>query len=163
MTDVAQMWITAVPPFGEDDVGVLVGIDIRSDDPGQRLVAVLMNRGHEGEEGVFYLLPDDLSARYERTGDRLAVRLLARPEVVDQDLAGRDDALRGAVAGLPREADGWISLLRREIETDFVPDAGPDGRQPVLLIDHAGPAPLAELFAAFAQGEASFAVVNAFA
>ncbi|WP_208817498.1 hypothetical protein [Micromonospora echinofusca] len=156
------MWITAVPPFGDDDVGVLLGIDIQSDAPGQRLVSRLLNRGHEGEEGVFYLLADDLCARYERTDDRLAVSLLAWPEVVNAESADGDDAVRRAVDELPREVGGGrIVLLRREIVTDFVPEHGPDGSQPVLLVDHAGPAPLAALFAAFAEGDASFAVVNA--
>ncbi|MFJ6138375.1 hypothetical protein [Kitasatospora sp. NPDC092286] len=159
MSDAAQMWITAVPPFGPDERGVLIGIDLQTDDPGQLVISALTDRGHEGEEGVFYLLPDDLWARYERTGDRLAVRVLAWPESIDQQLAGGDDAFREAVAGLRRDdlVDGRVTLLRREIETDFL--AAPE--QGVLLVEHAGRATLPELFAAFEQGETGFAVIGA--
>lgn len=164
MSDAEQMWITAAPPFGPDEAGVLIAIDAAADDPGQRLVAALLDRGHEGEEGVFYLLPDDLRARCERNGGRLAVRLLAWPEVIDQE-AERTAELRAAAAALSRTdlVDGRVTLLRREIETDFLADTGPGEKQGVLLIGHAnaGPATPADLFAAFDQGDAGFAVVNA--
>ncbi|MFF4338823.1 hypothetical protein ACFY00_02655 [Kitasatospora sp. NPDC001540] len=53
-------------------------------------------------------------------------------------------------------------LPRRELATDFVPQERYGRRQPVLLIDHAGPAAsLEELFAAFERGEAGIAVLNA--
>ncbi|MGY5010566.1 hypothetical protein ACWCY6_21205 [Streptomyces sp. 900105755] len=44
-----------------------------SADPAERMACMLPDRGHEGEAGVRYLLPEDLSARYERTGNRLSV------------------------------------------------------------------------------------------
>ncbi|MEV6521304.1 hypothetical protein AB0M43_05070 [Longispora sp. NPDC051575] len=163
MSDEAQMWITAVPAFGPEDVGVLLGVDLEADDPGQRMVAALLDRGHEGEEGVFYLLPDDLTAHYDRRGDRLVVRLLASAEVIDQVRSGRDEAFAASVADL------WgaevfldrVTLVRREVESDFEPGAGPDGKQAVLLVDTAGPTTLPAVFGAFEEGEAGFTVVNA--
>ncbi|WP_199564921.1 hypothetical protein [Spongiactinospora rosea] len=163
MDDSARMWITAVPPFGPDDIGVLLALDLTSQDPGERMVSVLLNRGHEGEEGVFYLLPADLSARYERTGERLAVSLTASRKVLDHDLADQADSLRDHLAGLPSDDadDDRVTLLRRELVTDFVPAVVDGEKQAVLLIDHAGPAPLDELLSEFDQGEASLAVLYA--
>ncbi|MFI1016182.1 hypothetical protein [Streptomyces sp. NPDC020965] len=167
MDDSARAWISAIPPFGPDDVGVLLSLDLTSRDPGERMVAVLLNRGHEGEEGVFSLLPFDLSARYERTGGRLAVSVLASRQVLVDDLAGDTDddraALRAHLAGLPRDAadDDRVTLLRRELVTDFVPAERDGVKQPVLLIDHPGPAPLAELLSGFERGESGIAVLNA--
>lgn len=164
MSDAEQMWVTAVPPFGPDGVGVLLAIDLHTREPGERIVARLTGRGHEGRAGVFHLLPDDLWARYERTGDRLAVSVQAWPAAVEQEVR-EDGALRTALAALRGEAagDGRITLLRREIATDFVPESDHGGSQAVLLVEHGqpGPAALAELFAAFGRGEASFAVVDA--
>ncbi|MCX4659347.1 hypothetical protein [Streptomyces uncialis] len=162
MDDSARMWITAVPPFGPDDTGVLLALDHDSQDPGELTALALLDRGHEGEEGVFYLLPFDLAARYERVGDRLAVRITASREVLaDEPAGGRGPG--GPAAGLPPDADDAdrVTLLRRELVTDFVP-SGPDGeKQGVLLIDHPGPASLPELFARFERGESGFAVLNA--
>ncbi|MGW6915860.1 hypothetical protein ACWGB8_18895 [Kitasatospora sp. NPDC054939] len=172
MSDAAQIWITAVPPFGPDDEGVLIAVDLHSDDPGERLVADLTGAGHEGEEGVFYLLPGDLWARYERTGPRLAVSIAAWPDVLDQAVA-RNEALRPCLEALngagrvDGRMDGRVTLLRREIETDFLAGGDGDGdlgeKPAVLLIESGLPAPasLPELFAAFGRGEAAFAVVNA--
>ena len=159
MNDAAQMWITAVPPFGPTGRGVLIGIDLESEDPGQRTIAALGSLGHEGEEGVFYLLPEDLSARFERTGDRLAVRVLAWPTAIDQALASHDEAFRAAVSALSSAGlvDGRVTLLRREIETDF----STESEQAVLLIETTGPATLPELFAAFEEGETAFLVLAA--
>ncbi|QFZ19779.1 hypothetical protein [Saccharothrix syringae] len=165
MGDAEQMWITVVPPLedgGDDEAElVLIGIDPTSGDPGQQLVDVLLDRGHEGEEGVFYLLPFDLGVRYERDGDRLAVVLLTSPEVYDhmisqyrQDLAEAGAPLRDA----PLVEDGVV-LLRREIATDFDPATG-TGDQPVVLLLQDGPAAEAELFSAFDAGEAALAVVG---
>jgi hypothetical protein len=80
MGDAEQMWTTVVPALeGEEAELVVIGIDTRSDDPGQRAVEIIGARGYEGEEGVFYLLSFDLGMRYERDGDRLAVLLLTSP------------------------------------------------------------------------------------
>lgn len=163
MSETAQIWITAVPPLEPEERSVLIGLDIQSEDPGVRMVSALLDRGHEGEEGVFYLLPDDLWARYERVGSRLSVRLLAWPELIAQEAAGRDDAFRAAVAGLDQGelVDGRVTLLRREVETDFLAGGKPAEMPAVLLIDHAGPATLPELLAAVADGEAGIAVIGA--
>ncbi|MFJ5925782.1 hypothetical protein ACIQF6_24550 [Kitasatospora sp. NPDC092948] len=175
MDDSSRMWITAVPPFGPDDIGVLLSVDTDSADPGERLVCRLLDRGHEGEEGVFYLLPFDLSARYARTGDRLAVALVAPRAALDEETL--DEAVLGASVldeavldeGLA-EAEGrsgegpeeWVTLLRRELVTDFVPVEQDGEKQAVLLIDHLGPvASLDELFARFEAGESGIAVLNA--
>ncbi|MGW4382821.1 hypothetical protein [Kitasatospora sp. NPDC004531] len=155
MDDSSRMWITAVPPFGPDEVGVLLSVDSDSADPGERLACRLLGRGHEGEEGVFYLLPFDLAARCTRTADRLAVALVAPRSALDDEPAE-------TVRQLDETEDGWVTLLRRELVTDFVP-AEQDGEpQAVLLIDHAGPVgSLAELFARFEEGESGIAVLNA--
>ncbi|MDT0266659.1 hypothetical protein RM844_10180 [Streptomyces sp. DSM 44915] len=164
MDDEERVWITAVPPFGPAEVGVLLAVDVGTADVGERLTHRLLNRGHEGEEGVFYLLADDLAARYERAGGRLAVSLLAHRSSLAAELAADGDAeLAAGLAALPTDPvdPARVRLLRREITTDFDP-AGPDAEpSPVLLIDHLGPAPLPELFAAFGRGEASLAVLPA--
>lgn len=163
MDDSPGIWITAVPAFDPDDIGVLLALDEGSADPGERMVSVLLNRGHEGEEGVFYLLPHDLSARYERTGDRLAVSLMASRQVLLHDLADHPGGLAEQLADLPCDAadEDRVALIRREIATDFVPAEVDGDKQAVLLIDHAGPAVLEELFARFDEGEAGIAVLNA--
>lgn len=158
-----RIWITDVPPFGPEETGVLLGVDVTSEDPGERMVCVLLNRGHEGEEGVFYLLPFDLSARYERDGDRLSVSVLASRQVLAADLADRTDTLHEHLAALATDPadDDRVILLRRTLVTDFVPPERDGVKQPVLLVDHVGPATLVELFAQFHEGEAGFAVLNA--
>ncbi|MFD5562839.1 hypothetical protein [Kitasatospora griseola] len=162
MDDSSRMWITAVPPFGPDDVGVLLSVDTDSADPGERIAGQLLNRGHEGEEGVFYLLPFDLSARYARTGDRLAVTLVAPRAVLGEELAEQAELL-DAFADAPTEGeDEWVTLLRRELVTDFVPAEQDGEKQAVLLIDHVGPVDaLAGLFDRFEAGESGIAVLNA--
>ncbi|MFJ1790269.1 hypothetical protein [Kitasatospora griseola] len=155
MDDSSRMWITAVPPFGPDDVGVLLSVDTDSADPGERIACRLLDRGHEGEEGVFYLLPFDLAARYARTGDRLAVTLVAPRAVVDEEPGGTAEQLG-------EHEEGWVALLRRELVTDFVPEEQGGEKQAVLVIDHLGPAAsLEELFAGFEAGESGIAVLNA--
>ncbi|WP_406253490.1 hypothetical protein OH786_34240 [Streptomyces atratus] len=85
----AELWIGAVPSLGPGGRDVFLGLGSHADEPGARLARLLLDRGHEGEEGVFYLLPEDLAARYERTGDRLAVTLLARRDVLAHSLRAR--------------------------------------------------------------------------
>lgn len=165
MDDLTRMWISTIPALAPESREVILDLDQASADPAERMVCLLLNRGHEGEDGVFYLLPDDLAARYERSGDRLAVTVTAHRDVLAHDLAAYGEELRDALDGLPRVAsDGGelVVLLRREISTDFVP-AEQDGEpQPVLLLDHVGgpvgPADPAHLFE---SGDASIAVVNA--
>ncbi|MET8976930.1 hypothetical protein ABZX85_15050 [Streptomyces sp. NPDC004539] len=161
--DSARMWITSVPAFGPDDVGVVLGVDAGSAEPAERMTGVLLNRGHEGEEGVFYLLPFDLCARYERAGDRLAVSVLALRETLAGDLADHPGALHTHLAGLPSDpADAdRVVLLRREIVTDFVPPERGGEKMPVLLLHHEGTATsLTELLAQSARGEAGIAVLR---
>ncbi|MEU5400066.1 hypothetical protein ABZ348_12340 [Streptomyces sp. NPDC005963] len=182
MDESPGMWITAVPAFGPEDVGVLLAFDVGSEDPGECMVAVLLNRGHEGEEGVFYLLPADLSARYERTGDRLAVSLTASRQVLTHDLADHPGGLGNRLDDLPRDAvdDDRVILVRREIVTDFVPAEQDGDKQAVLLVHHEAlhheglqheglqhegqperrPV-LEEVLAQFDEGEAGIAVLNA--
>ncbi|MEU4744749.1 hypothetical protein AB0G02_30395 [Actinosynnema sp. NPDC023658] len=140
---------------------VLIGIDPTSDDPGQRVVDMLLDRGHEGEEGVFYLLPFDLGMRYERVGDRLAVLLLTSPEVYDHMVREYREDLAEAAAHLRTAplVDGGVLLLRREIATDFDP-ATDSGDQPVVLLLQEGPAAEPDLFSALEEGEAALAVVG---
>ncbi|MFD8480004.1 hypothetical protein [Kitasatospora sp. NPDC059673] len=155
MDDSSRMWITAVPPFGPDEIGVLLALDGESADSGEQAALRLLDRGHEGEEGVFYLLPFDLSARYTRTGDRLAVALVAPRAVLDEELVG-------AGGQLGEGADEWVTLLRRELVTDFEPVEQDGEKQAVLLIDHLGPVrTLDELFARFEAGDSGIAVLNA--
>ncbi|MET4923114.1 hypothetical protein P3L51_12270 [Streptomyces sp. PSRA5] len=163
MDDSARMWITPVPVLDLDGPAVLLGHDRTSQDAGERMVSLLLDRGHEGEEGVFHLLPFDLSARYERTGERLAVVVSTSREVLTRDLAECADPSYGHLADLPGDAgdDDRVVLLRRECVTDFVPAERGGQKQPVLLVDHDGPASLAELFARFDEGEAGIAVLNA--
>ncbi|MFF5087881.1 hypothetical protein [Streptomyces niveus] len=161
MDDSARMWITPVPALDPDggEPAVLLGHDYASRDAGERAISRLLDRGHEGEEGVFYLLPFDLSARYERTGDRLAVVVTTSRQLLVKEPADLAD-----FADLPVDGadDDRVVLLRREIVTDFVPAEQDGEKQPVLLIDHDGSASsLAELFDRFEAGEAGIAVLNA--
>ncbi|MCE7000436.1 hypothetical protein LZG04_37305 [Saccharothrix sp. S26] len=168
MGDAEQMWITVVPALetGEDDEAelVLIAIDPTSDDPGQQVVNVLLDRGHELQEGVFYLLPFDLGLRYERGGDRLGVLVLTSPEVLDDVVPRYGGDLAAAAAELRTAplVDGGVLLLRRGIATDFDPAAA-DGDQPVVLLVQDGPATEADLFSAFTAGEAALAVIGPYA
>ncbi|MFF7256473.1 hypothetical protein [Streptomyces microflavus] len=135
-----RMWIDTVPSLDPDTREVILHLDRTSTDPAERLVHRLLDRGHEGEAGVFHLLPDDLAASYGRTGDRLTVTVSTHRDVLTRDLDAYGDELRPAVDGLLRAPhDGeHVVLLRRETVTDFVP-AERDGQpQPALLIEHAG-------------------------
>ena len=164
MGDSTRMWISAVPSLGPDSEAVILDLDQTSSDPAERLACVLLNRGHEGEEGVFYLLPEDLSARYERNGDRLSVALLAYRSLLAGDVNSGTDGLGEHIADLPPDPldSERVVLLRRELRTDYVPAEWNGARQPVLLIDHAGaPAVLTELFDRIEQGEAGIAVLAA--
>ncbi|MFH9488966.1 hypothetical protein ACH4LZ_06040 [Streptomyces halstedii] len=163
MDDSTRIWITPVPPFGPDESGVLLGVDLTSEDPAERMAGVLLNRGHEGQEGVFHLLASDLSARYERHGERLAVEVTASRQVLAHDLADHPDALDEHLPALPGGPgdDDRVTLIRREMVTGFRPAGSEDGKQPVLLVEHEGPTTLAELFARFDRGESGFAVLPA--
>ncbi|MYR40395.1 hypothetical protein GTX14_37305 [Streptomyces sp. SID4944] len=165
MDDLTRMWIGTIPALDPESREVILDLDQASADPAERMACLLLNRGHEGEEGVFYLLPDDLAARYERTGDRLTVTVSAHRDVLAHDVGAYGEGLRDALDGLPRIAsDGGehAVLLRREISTDFVPTEQDGEPQPVLLVDHAGgPVGPDELARLFESGEASIAVVNA--
>ncbi|MEU6199627.1 hypothetical protein [Streptomyces sp. NPDC047061] len=163
-----RMWISAIPSLDPDTPEVILDLDHRSADPAEQMACMLLNRGHEGEAGVFYLLPEDLSARYERTGERLSVSLLARRDVLAQDLTSRPAALRAHLDRLPRDPGGGelVVLVRREAVTDFVPPERDGFQQPVALIGHSiehrdGPVGLAELVSLFESGEAGIAVVAA--
>ncbi|MEU9345382.1 hypothetical protein AB0D74_29680 [Streptomyces sp. NPDC048278] len=164
----ARMWISAIPSLDPDTREVVLDLDQTSGDSAERMARMLLNRGHEGEEGVFYLLPEDLAARYERTGNRLAVSLLARRDVLAQELAAHPAALRAHLDRLPRDPldDGRVVLVRRETVTDFVPAERDGFQQPVLLIDHSvghsdGPVALPELVSLFERQEAGVVVVAA--
>lgn len=166
MGDAEQMWVTVVPALeaDEDDDAaelVLIGVDPTSDDPGQQVVNVLLDRGHELEEGVFYLLPFDLGLRYERGGDRLGVQVLTSREVFDHMVPKYGEELVAATAALRAAplVDGAVLLLRREIATDYDPAAS-EGDQPVVLLVQDGPATEADVFAAFDNGEAALAVIG---
>ncbi|MEV7391051.1 hypothetical protein [Streptomyces sp. NPDC091215] len=164
MDGTARMWIGSIPSFDPDGRGVILAVDQASSDPAERMVCVLLNRGHEGEEGVFYLLPGDLWARYERTGERLRVSLLARRDVLADDLKSHPAALRAHLAGLPRDPGHGdrVVLVCRETVTDFVPPEHDGVPQPVVLIDHVGgPVGLAELVGLFDARESGIAVVAA--
>ncbi|MET8830489.1 hypothetical protein ABZX40_34290 [Streptomyces sp. NPDC004610] len=167
-----QLWIGTIPSLDPDTPEVFLGLDHTSADPGERLVCGLLGRGHEGEEGVFYLLPEDLSARYERTGDRLSVTLVSHRAVLAReadDPEGGDpeagDPEGDALPVDPRDPDYRV-LLRRETVTDLVPPKtdGTDGGEPrpLLLLDHTGgPVTPAELIARFERGEGGITVVGA--
>ncbi|MFE3587608.1 hypothetical protein ACFXOY_08790 [Streptomyces niveus] len=163
MDDSARMWITPVPALDPDgEPAVLLGHDCASRDAGERAMSRLLDRGHEGEEGVFYLLPFDLSARYERTGDRLAVVVTTSRQLLVKEPADLADLADFAALPVDGADDDRVVLLRREIVTDFVPAEQDGETQPVLLIDHDGSAAsLAELFDRFDAGEAGIAVLNA--
>ncbi|MFD4699467.1 hypothetical protein [Streptomyces niveus] len=163
MDDSARMWITPVPALDPDgEPAVLLGHDRTSRDAGERAISRLLDRGHEGEEGVFYLLPFDLSARYERTGERLAVVVTTSRQLLVKESADLADLADFAALPVDGADDDRVVLLRREIVTDFVPAEQDGEKQPVLLIDHDGSAAsLAELFDRFEAGEAGIAVLNA--
>ncbi|MFJ3610296.1 hypothetical protein [Streptomyces hydrogenans] len=159
-----RLWTRPFPPFDPDATEVVLTVDHASADPGERMVCALLGRGHEGEEGVFHLLPDDLTARYRRTGDRLAVTLLAARSVVAADVADRDDGLNGHLAALPVDPldPARVVLLHRETVTDHVPETRDDELRPVLLLDHVGGSPAPEDWdGLFENGASSVTVVTA--
>ncbi|MFE0593272.1 hypothetical protein [Micromonospora echinospora] len=181
--DSVRMWITAVPLSESDEVNIVLGVDTRGG-ADERLACALFNYGHEGEEGVFYLLPMDLWARVEVTDDRLVVRLVTFPGRVTDAVRHHDEEFRRIVAGLGLEElpDGRVVVLRREIRIDpaaladqagLLPGPGhraalsPEGEpcgddlRPVLILDHEGPATLEQLVAALDEEEASVLVVGA--
>ncbi|SCL32400.1 hypothetical protein GA0074692_3305 [Micromonospora pallida] len=181
--DSARMWVTALPLSEPAEPNIVLAVDTRGG-VDERLACDLFNYGHEGEEGVFYLLPMDLWARVEVTGDRLVVRLVtSRQRIVDSG-AHRDEEFGRLVAELPLEEipDGRVTVLRREIRIDpaaladqagLLPGPGhraalsPEGEpcgddlRPVLILDHEGPATLEQLVAALGDEEASVMVVGA--
>ncbi|WP_157996916.1 hypothetical protein [Streptomyces otsuchiensis] len=53
-----------------------------------------------------------------------------------------------------------MALLHRQVVTAFEPAERYGARQPVLLVESSGPAPLSELFDRFGRGEAGIAVLN---
>ncbi|MEU9338553.1 hypothetical protein AB0D49_36295 [Streptomyces sp. NPDC048290] len=159
-----RIWIGTLPSLDPDGREVFLGLDHTSAAPAERMVCALLDRGHEGEEGVFYLLPEDLSARYERTGDRLSVTLLAHRSVLAHALRDPDGDLTARAAALPpddRDPERAV-LLRRETVTDLVPRSEDGEHRPVLLLDHVGGAVTpAELIARFERGESGVAVIGA--
>ncbi|MET9346463.1 hypothetical protein [Streptomyces termitum] len=162
MDDSARLWTGTLPTLDPDAVEVFLAVDLLSADPAERLAGALLARGHEGEEGVFHLLPDDLTARYLRTGDRLSVTLVSHRAVVAACAADRDDVPDpAALAADPLDPDRVV-LLRRETVTGFVPAVRDGEHQPVLLVEHAGGtlAP-ADLPGLFERGEAGVFVVPA--
>ncbi|MEU9448857.1 hypothetical protein [Streptomyces sp. NPDC048277] len=164
MDGTARMWIGRIPSFDPDAQGVILAIDQASSDPAEPMVCVLKNRGHEVDEGVFYLLPGDLWARYERAGERLSVSLLAHRNLLAGDLESHPAALRAHLAELPSDPahDGCVVLVRRETVTDFVPPEHDGVPQSVVLIDHVGgTVGLAELIGMFDAQESGISVVAA--
>ncbi|WP_051800086.1 hypothetical protein [Catenuloplanes japonicus] len=151
----SRIWVTTVPPLEPTHLSVLIGVDTTGD-PGERLVAALLDHGQKGDDGAFYLLPDDLEAVYEQDGPRLSVRLTALPSVLN-DLVDEDADLHEARSRF--EGSARITLIHRELESTFLDGFDPDERPPVLVIDAAGPADRDELLAAVDRGEASIAVV----
>jgi hypothetical protein len=181
--DSVRMWVTAVPAVGPDEVNIVLGVDTRGG-VDEQLAGALFNYGHEGEEGVFYLLPGDLRARAEVVDDRLVVRLVTSAQRITEAVRHLDEEFRRIVTGLALEElpDGRVTVLRREIVIDAAavadqvgllpgpghraalsPEGDPCGDQlrPVLAIDHDGPATLEQLVAALGDDEASVMVVGA--
>ncbi|MEU5720248.1 hypothetical protein ABZ783_00260 [Micromonospora sp. NPDC047738] len=181
--DSARMWIAAVPPAAPDELNIVLGLDTRGG-PDERVACDLFGYGHEGEEGVFYLLPDDLRATVELTCSRLGVRLVTRPQRMAESLVEHGVEFRRSAADVANETidGGQVTVLYREIDIDVDALAaypgllpGPDhrpamtedgevvggGLRPVLCLDHAGPATLPELLDSYRAGEGSIIVLGA--
>ncbi|MDR7275835.1 hypothetical protein [Catenuloplanes atrovinosus] len=153
-----RIWVTTVPPLEPVHLSVLIGVD-NGGDAGERLVAALLDRGHQGDDGALYLLPDDLEAAYRQDGDALTVRLTAPAGVLDELVEDHDDAgLRAARAAVGGR-DGRVALISRTVTSTFLAGVDPDERPPVLLIDAPGPAGRDALLAAAGRGDATIAVV----
>ncbi|MET8971400.1 hypothetical protein [Streptomyces hydrogenans] len=156
-----RLWTRPFPPLDPDVTEVVLTVDHTSADPGERVVCALLGRGHEGEEGVFHLLPEDLTARYRRTGEVLAVTLLASRSAV---AAAGADGLSDHLDALPADPldPARVVLLHRETVTDHVPATRGDELRPVLLLDHVGGSPAPEDWAGlFENGASSVSVVTA--
>lgn len=99
MGDAEQMWFTVVPALedGEDEAAelVVIAVDPASGDPGQRVMGTLLDRGHEGEEGVFYLLPFDPATEH---GDQPVVLLVHDGPATEQNLFSAFDNDEAALA-----------------------------------------------------------------
>jgi hypothetical protein len=122
-------WIRdRIDPDAPEATHIVLGIDRSGGpaEPGQHAVSLLLARGMESEEGVFYLLPQDLCCEASRSGDVVTVDLLTVPEV-----SGDDD---GSVE--------WVRILSAAIphpETAVLPG------MPILLIECEGVVGLDEL------------------
>lgn len=119
-------WIRdRVDPDAPEAVHIVLGID-RGEraGAGERAVSQLLGSSMESEEGVFYLLPQDLCYELSRSGGLVTIELLTMPET-----------------GAPAD---WVKVLSATIQ--FSDDAVLPG-PPIVVIDHDGVVGLDELVA----------------
>ncbi|MFD3960526.1 MULTISPECIES: hypothetical protein [Streptomyces] len=51
MDDLTRMWISTIPALDPESREVILDLDQASADPAERMACLLLNRGHEGEDG----------------------------------------------------------------------------------------------------------------
>jgi hypothetical protein len=166
-------WIRdQVNPDAPEETHIVIGIDCSVQATiGDRVVSQLLNSGMEGEEGVFYLLPQDVCYTATRSAGFVTIdlvttlaRLNSKGTLVGTDreraeaagLIPRDALARVAVGaewdeGAESDEDAaieWVTVLSATIP--FPEDAALPG-PPIVLIDHEGVAGLDELVASIPE------------
>lgn len=131
-------WIRdRVDPDAPDTAHIVLGIDhSERAGAGERAVSELLGFSMESEEGVFYLLPQDLCYEVTRSGGLVTVELLTMPNVPRGETPSVD------------APDDWVKVLSAEIP---FPGDGVLPGPPVVLIDHDGVVGPDELVAAIRE------------
>jgi hypothetical protein len=127
-------------------------------------VSLLLNSSMEGDEGVFYLLPHDLSYQVNRSGGAVTVDLLTTLAALTSNstLQGADWERAEAAGLVPRRARQpgaadiapsdapieWVMVLSATIP---LPEAAALPGPPIVVIDHAEPVGLDELVASIPE------------
>lgn len=139
-------WIRdRVDPDAPDAMHIVLGIDCgQQAETAEVTVSQLLGFAMEGDEGVFYLLPQDLCYEVTRSGGLVTVDLLT----FEQSTLDSSTSDTAAVADPTASSDGapaeWVRVLSATIpfpENETLP--GP----PIVLIDHDGVTGLDELLA----------------
>ena len=128
-------WIRdRVDPDAPDETHIVFGIDCSEQaEAGERAVSLLLGSSMEGDEGVFYLLPQDLCYEATRSGGNVTVDLLTLAATGDAHPDQPDPA------GLD-----WVTVLSATLP---FPEDAPLPGPPLVLIDHEGVISLDDLLA----------------
>jgi hypothetical protein len=145
-------WIRdRVDPDAPEATHIVLGIDCGEQAGiGERLVSRLLAYAMEGDEGVFYLLPQDLCYQAARSGELVTVELLSTHAALKGALEPADwEPAAALIPGLRQAADtDWITVLSATIP---LPEKAALPGPPIAVIDHDGVTGLDELLAALPE------------